>query len=89
MSEFVTDNQIYPVCPWCGEELDPTELGLDAEESISEDYRLSVDVICPACNRDIEITANLVYTTYKSEEGSGVDDDFLEESYDFDRDYDG
>jgi len=73
MSEFVTDNQIYPVCPWCGEELDHTELGLDAEESMSEYNRLSIDIICPSCNRDVEIVANFVYSTYKAEEGGGID----------------
>ena len=68
MKENNTENQVYPICPWCGEELDPAELELDVEEATLDDCHLSVDVICPACSKPIEVTANFVYSTYKNEE---------------------
>ena len=85
--EFNTENQIYPVCPWCGEEFDSADLDFDVEDVTLEGYHLSIDVICPSCNRSVEVTANLVYTTYKSEDNI-EDIDSLEEMYDEDIDYD-
>ena len=76
MQEFNTKNQVYPICPWCGEELDPSDLELDLESATLEEYHLSIDVICPSCNKYVEVTANFVYTTYKSEDD--IVDDFVE-----------
>ena len=73
-----TENQVFPICPWCGSELDPAEFELDIEEATSEDYHLSVEVLCPECNEAIEITASLVYSTYKSDKEIDelIDDEF-------------
>ena len=67
MSDFNTENQVVPVCPWCGSELDAGELELDVSEATVEDYHLSTDILCPECNRPFEVTATFVYSTYKSD----------------------
>lgn len=80
MGRLNTENQVFPICPWCGSELDPVEFELDIGEAASEDYHLSIEVLCSECNEPIEITASLVYSTYKSDKD--IDELIDDERYD-------
>lgn len=67
-SDYDTENQVYPVCPWCNAELDPADLDLELEELTPEDYHLSVNMRCLECDQEMEISVSFVYSTYKNEE---------------------
>lgn len=67
MSQFETENQFVPICPWCGEELDPADIKNEDEELSLTSYSSYVDFLCYNCSQPMEIITNLVYTTYKSE----------------------
>jgi hypothetical protein len=63
-----TDNQPYPVCPWCGEEIDPLEIEMGFTELMRDEKHPTINLRCPHCQQQLEITANFVYSTYKSDE---------------------
>ena len=88
MGKIKTENRVFPVCPWCGAELDPEEFAIDEKEQDIEDGHWSIEVLCPECNEAIEIITRLTYSTYKSDKEIDelVDDDFYNDGYSYEED---
>jgi len=57
-----TENATFPICPWCGDEMDAGEF----DYSSSED---GADVVrCANCGKAVEVKVSFVYSTYQADE---------------------
>jgi endogenous inhibitor of DNA gyrase (YacG/DUF329 family) len=62
VENYDTENRPFPICPWCGEEMDIGDFDYSSSESASDTVR------CPDCGKAVEVKVSTVYSTYTADE---------------------
>lgn len=77
MGRILTENQLYPICPYCASELIPEDIFPDIKNIIlNEEFLIKVKVVCPECNEKIRVIANITYSSYKNKKKTNDEDKY-------------